>query len=155
MNLNSRRRDGDDPAHVANSARQLDPKTDQHPAWWEAHHKLTGSIVDLNAVLRKMAPQVLNVQTFTLDASGSATAQYRVQYQSLTVDSQSTKLLTIANMPLQAPPGPGAGPGIYVVKAGGFAVVNFTGYVWSIYGGTANEVVTVTAYGNPQPPATR
>jgi hypothetical protein len=116
-----------------------------------AHDRLTAVIGDLSGALVKMAPRVIGVQTVVLDANGTAAGQYRLPYQSLFVDSFSASLLTIASMPLQSA-APNAGPGVALIRPGGAAVVNLRSYLWSVYGGTPGERVTVTAYANPQPP---
>lgn len=144
-------RQGADPGRLENSAREL---VEPIAGWVEAHTKLSGAVADLGASLRRLSPVVMGVGTYVLDSNGTAYAQYRVQFQCITIDSQSTHVLTVANMPLQES-APGGGPGLYVIKAGGFAVVNFTGYDWSIYGGAPGEQISVTAYGHPMPPATR
>ncbi len=41
----------------------------------------------------------------------------------------------------------------YRVPANGFAVLNLAGNAWAVYGGAAGELITVTAYTQPQPPA--
>ena len=115
------------------------------------HAESIKAIGDLTRVLDEMIPKVIGQRTYVLDANGSTFDNYRVPFRSITVDSQSTKLLTIANSPLEGA-APGAGAGVAFVRIGGFVVVNFRGYAWSIYGGVAGELVTVAAYANPQVP---
>lgn len=117
----------------------------------QQHHKALG---DLTGVLRMLIPQVIGVSTVMLDAAGTAQLQYRIPYRALFVDSQSAQKLTVASSPLEsAAPGPGAG--VAVIRAGGAVVVNFTANVLSLYGGTQGDLVTITAFANPQPPFAR
>lgn len=126
----------------------------QADAWLEAHRKLAGAVGDLGKLLDDLTPRVIGVQTVVLDAGGTAAVQYRVPFRAISVDSQSAHVLTVANMPLQSA-APASGPGVAFVRAGGFSVINFRAYQWSIYGGAAGELVTVTAFAGPQPPTAR
>lgn len=119
----------------------------------EAHTKVAASVGDLSRVLDEMVPRVVGQETVMLDENGSFSRQFRVPFRSIFVDSLSQAILTVTNGTPQSE-APGAGPGIAFVRAGGSAVINFRSYQWSIYGGAAGELVTVTAFGNPQPPFT-
>jgi hypothetical protein len=130
-----------------------DRAQDQAVPLADAAGQLAGVIGDLSALVQRMAPTVIGVQTVALDANGTAAVSYRVPYQAITVDSQSAKVLTVANMPLQGA-APASGPGVAFVRIGGFAVQNFRGYAVSVYGGNQGELVTIAAYGTPLPPDT-
>lgn len=129
----------------------------QAPEWLDritAHHQRVAQVLgDVSRVLDRMTPQVISAQSWTLDVNGQATAQYRVPFQCLVVDSQSAHALVIANQPLSEVPG--TGPGVGFVRVGGTTVWNANGYTWSVYGGVQGEVITVTAYANPQQPYAR
>lgn len=143
------------PHHTDRSPHSV-PRPDEDPRNQETalaatHERLVTVIGDLSGALVKMAPRVIGVQTVVLDALGTASGQYRLPYQSLFIDSFSASTLTVASMPLQSA-APNAGPGVALVRPGGAAVVNLRSYLWSVYGGTPGERVTITAYANPQPP---
>ncbi len=128
------------PAHERNAVRVVtDPE-------------LGRVIGDLSQVIKTMVPRVLGTRTYVLDAQGTATDQYRVPYACLSVISESAAKLTVASSPLQGA-APGAGSGQGRVPANGFAVLNLAGNAWAVYGGAAGELITVTAYTQPQPPA--
>lgn len=120
----------------------------------ESHRHVAAAVADLSRVLDELAPKVIALETVALDAAGTATRQYRVPFQCLYVESQSAKVLTVAGMSMQSD-APGAGPGIAYVRAGGAATANIRAYQWSIWGGTAGELVTVTVFSRPQPPFSR
>ena len=109
------------------------------------------AIGDLTAAVRSLAPVVLDVATFQLDANGQATRQYRVPFAAVAVTSGSLLTLTIASGPPQSA-APGSGPGAGQVPALGFAAHNIAGQAWTIYGGNPGEVVTVATFGRPVPP---
>jgi len=115
------------------------------------HNEQVKALGDISGALQAMAPQVIGQITAVLDANGTANVQYRVPFASLFVDSFSAAVLTVAAAPLQSA-APNAGPGVALIRVGGYAVVNLRAYQWSIYGGAAGERVTVTAYSRPQPP---
>ncbi len=48
---------------------------------------------------------------------------------------------------------PGPGPGAARIPPKCWIVHNLAGYVWTIYGGVAGEIVTVTTFGRAQTPA--
>lgn len=121
-------------------------------AMTEHHAKLYGAVGDLSKLLDELAPKVIGMETVVLDSNGTASRQFRVPFRSLFVDSQSTKLLTVAGMPMQTA-APLAGPGIAYVRIGGAAVCNIRAYQWSIWGGVAGELVTVTVFSQPQAPS--
>jgi hypothetical protein len=116
----------------------------------EAHGHTVRVLGDVGKLLDRMTPKIIEVRTIVLDANGCAHNGYHVPYKALCIDSGSAKLLTVANMTLQSE-APGQGPGIVFVRIGGTRVVNLAGYSWSIYGGNAGELVTVTAFANTQP----
>lgn len=120
----------------------------------DGHGHLVAAVGDLTRLLDQMTPTVVGQETVVLDAGGGAFRQFRVPFRALYVESQSTKLLTVANSTLQSA-APVAGPGVAFVNVGGAAVINFRAYQWSIYGGVAGELVTVTAFGTPMPPFSR
>lgn len=117
-----------------------------------ADPELGKAIGDLSNAIRTMVPKVLGTGIYILDANGQATDQYRLPYGCLSLISESANKLTVASSPPQTA-APGKGPGAGRVPANGFAVLNLSGHVWTIYGGIAGELVTVTAYAVPQPPA--
>jgi hypothetical protein len=110
---------------------------------------LNTRIGDLGTLLDEMAPRVISTETVVLDANGTATRQYRVPYRSLGVDYFGAATLTVAAAPL-AQFAPGPGPGVGKVGPGGFAVLNFRAYEWTLYG-NPGDLITVTAYARPQP----
>jgi hypothetical protein len=120
----------------------------------EHQSSAAGTLGDISRVLEQMAPRVVGLRTYVLDAFGTCGDQYRLPYRCITVMSQSAKLLTAFNQPI-AESAPQAGPGVAYVRIGGYEVINFAGYAWSIYGGNAGELVTVTAYARPQQPYSR
>lgn len=129
---------------------------DPNESWAElagTNKQLAAAVGDLRGVLHALVPQVIGNQTVALDANGQAGGQFRLPYRCLVVDSQSAKVLTVANAPLGIQPG--AGVGIGFVRVGGYSVLNIAGYTWAIYGGNAGELVTVAAYANPQQPYAR
>lgn len=128
-------------------AAELAERFDQH------HAHLIAAVGDLSKVLDELVPRVVGQETIALDANGTATRQFRVPFRSVYVESQSAQVLTVAGMPMQTSP-PGTGPGIAHVRPGGAAVANIRAYQWSIWGGTPGDLVTVTVFGHPQPPAT-
>lgn len=117
----------------------------------EVHGRLTGAVGDLSRVLDELVPRVVGQETVELDANGMFSRQFRVPFRALFVDSLSEAVLTVSNGTPQSDV-PGAGPGVAFVRAQGSAVINFRAYQWSIYGGAPGDLVTVTAFGNPQPP---
>lgn len=118
----------------------------------EQHAGYTRVLGDVSRLLGELAPAVLGTRTYKLDANGAATDQYRIPYRCIVIDSQSQAQLTAANMTLQSE-APGIGPGVGFVRPGGFAVHNFRGYSWSVYGGNPGDLIAVTAYATPQDPA--
>lgn len=122
----------------------------------EAHGKLYRAIGDMTGLLQRMTPVVLGVRTFTLDANGSATDTVHVPYNAIAVDhikiGAGTANLFIANVPYSVAGMPASGPGIAVCRTNGFTVVNLTGRAWSVYNGSAGDLVTVTLLGTPAPP---
>jgi hypothetical protein len=120
-------------------------------AMTEHHKALHGAVGDLTKLVDELAPKVIGMETVALDANGTASRQFRVPFQSLFVDSQSAHVLTVAGMPLQTS-APNMGPGIAYIRIGGAAVCNIRSYNWSIWGGAAGELVTVTVFSRPQPP---
>lgn len=117
------------------------------------YHRMHAALGDMTRALHKLVPLVLGSETVVLDVNGQAAKQFRVPFKCITVDSQSAKVLTVEAAPLSTQPN--AGPGVAFVRAGGFVVCNLTSYTWSIYGGNPGDLVTVTAYANPQPPYAR
>lgn len=110
------------------------------------------AIGDLTNAVLSLAPVVLDSSTFQLDANGQATRQFRVPFAAVAVTSGSVARLTIASGPPgAAAPGPSAGAGH--VPPLGFAAHNISGRVWTIYGGSAGDLVTVTTFGRPVPPS--
>jgi hypothetical protein len=115
-------------------------------------HGIVAAIGDLQQAIAAMSPAVLQTATYLLNAQGQAAEQFRVPYRALSVISLSNLPLTVSSAPLQASaPGPGAGAA--VIPARGSATVNLSGNVLSVYGGSPGDVVTVTAYSRPMPPA--
>jgi hypothetical protein len=105
---------------------------------------------DMSGLLARMIPAVIAQKTITLDATGTASEQFRVPFASVGIDYFGTALLTVAAHPLQqAAPGPGVG--IAKVGPGGFAVVNFRANVLSFYGNPGDQI-TFSAMAQPQPP---
>ena len=109
------------------------------------------AIGDLTRAVQSLAPVVLDVSTFQLDANGQATKQFRVRFAAVAVTSGSLAALTIASGPPQVA-APGPGPGAGQVPALGFAAHNIAGTGWTVYGGSPGEVVTVATFGRPVPP---
>lgn len=93
-----------------------------------------------------------SVQVLSTAAASGAAAAYGASITA--TPSQVSQLLTIAGMPLQesAPP---SGPGVAIIRRGGSSLVNLRAYAWSLYGGNPGDVITVTALGSPQAPASR
>lgn len=114
-------------------------------------HELAGAVGDMRALLDRLTPAVLGQETVQLDSNGQAARQYRVPFSALSVDYFGTGNLTVAAQALREG-APGPGPGVAKVGPGGFAVVNFRAYQWSLYGGNPGELVTVNAFGQPVPP---
>jgi hypothetical protein len=114
--------------------------------------EIAKAVGDLRAAIATLVPRVLGTQLYVLDSNGQATDQYRVPYSSLSIISESAKPLIVTSSP---PIGsaPGRGPGVAHMPAETFAVLNLSGNVWTIYGGNAGDIVTVSAYALPQPPA--
>lgn len=121
----------------------------QQAAMLDALGALNVRIGDLGTLLDELAPRVISTETVVLDANGTATRQYRVPFRSLGVDYFGATTLTVAAAPL-AQFAPGPGPGVGKVGPGGFAVLNFRAYEWTVYG-NPGELVTITAYARPQP----
>lgn len=120
----------------------------------EHYGKLHGAIGDLSKLLDELAPKVIGYETVALDANGQATRSYRVPFRAVYVESQSAHLLTVASSPVETDV-PVFGPGVGYVKIGGASVLNMRAYTWAIWGGVANELVTVTVFSQPQPPFSR
>lgn len=137
-----------DPAAAPAAELQLNPN-DLAPVVGAAVQKAIG---DLSGVLSAMVPIVLDVESILLDASGTGQIQFRLPYRSVVVYSFSAQKVTVTNSPL-ASGAPTRGPGMAVIPANGWRVVNFSGPVLSVYGGTANDVVGVETFGIPMPPA--
>lgn len=93
--------------------------------------------------------------TASVFSTGAATAGtvYTASITADPVDSPASTLV-VAAAPLQGAV-TAAGPGVAALRRNGSAVVNFRAYQWSVYGGTAGDLVTVTAFAQPQPPNTR
>ena len=119
----------------------------------ESHRHVASAVTDLSALLTEIAPKVLGQESIVLDANGSATRQFRLPFQCVSVESQSAKVLTVAGGGGSA--APTVGPGVAYVRANGATVANIRAYQWSIWGGNAGDLVTVTVFSRPQPPYSR
>jgi hypothetical protein len=118
------------------------------PAWCG---ELRAAIGDMSDALKYLTPTpVLGSATYVLNAAGQATEQYRTPFRALAITSASAGQLTLSSSPPQASaPGPGVGSAIILPR--GFAVVNMgPGYVWTIYGGSPGEQISVQAFTTPQ-----
>jgi len=120
----------------------------------EHHAALTGAVGDLSKLLDELAPKIVGYETVVLDANGAFTRSYRVPFRCIYLESQSTKVLTVAASPGETDV-PASGAGVGYVKVGGASVINLRAYSWAIFGGVAGELVTVTTYSQPQPPFSR
>jgi hypothetical protein len=135
-----------------------DPGPLEHPLPPLAHgaqrtpEDLYEAMGDLAGAIRSMVPIVLSSETWALDASGQASREYRVPFRSIAVWSFSAQRLTLTDAPKQtaAPP---AGPGVAIIPINGFKLSNLASHAWSIYGGTAGDLICVETYGLPMPPA--
>ena len=63
----------------------------------EAHAKTAAAVGDLTRLLDELAPRVLGVRTYALDANGMATDNVRVPYKALAVSHVPTGAVTSAN----------------------------------------------------------
>ncbi len=113
---------------------------------------LVKALGDLSRVLRRMAPLVLGTEVIALDASGQAARQFRVPFAAVAVLSESAAALIVTSS-TPGPGAPGPGPGAGRIPPRCYVVHNLAGYSWTIYGGAANDLVTVTTFGQAQTPA--
>lgn len=113
--------------------------------------QMRAAVGDMTRMLARLVPEVLSQETVILDANGQATKQFRVPFRAISVDNFGQGNLTVAADTLKGA-APNLGPGVARVGPGGYAVINTTGYAWTIYGGTAGDAVTVATYACPQPP---
>lgn len=114
---------------------------------------LAGAVGDLSDALRHMLKGTPTLQTanYVVPASGVVTDTYNVPYAALAVISLSANPLVVTSTtPGTSAPGPG--PGAFNVPVRGFAAVNIEGRVWSIYGGSPGDLITVTAFTKAVPP---
>lgn len=111
--------------------------------------KLTSAVGDLRPLLDRLAPTVLQTETFVLDSAGQATRQFRVPFRALAAYSGANALTLASGTPQgQAP---AQGPGVAVLAPCSFAAVNVNGYVWTAYG-TPGDTITVSTLGTPVHP---
>lgn len=132
-------------------APQTGSRTEQQAELVETLARLNGVVGDVSGLLKRLTPGIIGEELIALDANGTATKSFRVPFRAISVDSYSAKTLTIAAHPLrEAAPGPG--PGAAQVGPGGYSVINFEAYQYSVYGGSPGDLVVVTAFREPQPP---
>lgn len=95
--------------------------------------------------------KVLETASFKFNAAGVISRDYPVPYSAVTVISQSTAKVTIANQP-NAGAAPTEGQGTAIVGPLGFGTYNLAGRSLTLYG-NPGDYVTITAYATPQTPA--
>jgi hypothetical protein len=83
--------------------------------------------------------------------NGAATAGAVYTAQMTVTQLPTPGPLYVANMPPQQSM-PVQGPGIVAMRSGGMIAVNLRGRSFTVYGGSAGDIVTVTAFGSHVPP---
>lgn len=123
--------------------------TDLVASFQRAHATLTELIAEVRGGAYN---NVLVTELAVLDANGIWTKDWSVSFGSLGVANHGTHDITVTTGSEQAAAPPNGGPGIAKIKAGAAATVNMTGKAVTIYG-TAGDLVSVTVFTKPQPPA--
>jgi hypothetical protein len=115
--------------------------------------ELLHRVTDMSDSLRHLLKGTPTLQTasYVVPASGVVSDQYRAPYAALAVTSLSANPLLITSQPA-GPGAPGPGPGSGWVPVRGFAAHNLAGNAWTLYGGAAGDLVTVSAFTKPVPP---
>lgn len=132
----------------------LSTPTAHQAAVIEALGGIRGAMGDMSGALDRLAPAVIAQKTIQLDATGTASEQFRVPFRSIAVDYFGAGDLTVAAQPLgggAVPSAPGPGVGIARIGPGGFAVCNMRATVVSFYG-LPGDIVTFTCFSLPQAP---